>query len=244
MHKLLCERPRGMDGWGDSSRTYYRFRDKAVHTETFVETDDEGNKIYLTDEVEKKANRRKIPISRSEKILNDYLAPLKGWLIKQAGRPWNKVFSELSQMFPAGVHAEHIKGHVKGYVETNPIFKDGIPCHNLTYARSYLPVSQENLYVDPNDGLLKWGKGEPLGRGLRTIKKRRYKKPQNPNVIKLNSTAELHKVNGIWYQAQLIKQISRFDFISKRSWIEKVWRNKQLSKKELKKYSLKNDAPN
>lgn len=48
---------------------------------------------------------------------DDKLRPVRRWLAKQIGRPWNKVHAEVVAKFPATTTAgRHILEHVRGYV--------------------------------------------------------------------------------------------------------------------------------
>ena len=55
---------------------------------------------------------------RDQKSLNENLAPLRRFLGSQVGRPWNKVYADLS----AGIDRrntvqDHIYAHIENYVE-------------------------------------------------------------------------------------------------------------------------------
>lgn len=51
----------------------------------------------------------------------DKLAPIKRWLAKQLGRPWNKVKADIRAKFPANSLAgRHILEHINGYVSNKP----------------------------------------------------------------------------------------------------------------------------
>jgi hypothetical protein len=51
------------------------------------------------------------------KELNDYLSPLRRFLRKQVGRPWNKIYSEICSGLKAGhpLH-DHLRSHVRQLV--------------------------------------------------------------------------------------------------------------------------------
>ena len=53
---------------------------------------------------------------------NDRLSPLRRYLHKQVGRPWNKVYSELSRAFDKrSLRGFHLHEHVKDYVATHVV---------------------------------------------------------------------------------------------------------------------------
>ncbi len=59
----------------------------------------------------------KRPWSGDSKLLNENLAPLKRYLRSNVGRPWNKVFSEISQHINVNSAVQlHIRQHLDHYV--------------------------------------------------------------------------------------------------------------------------------
>jgi hypothetical protein len=80
------------------------------------------------------------------KEFNEHLGPLRRYLRKQVGRPWNKVYSEICEHLRAGnvVH-DHVRLHVFDYVSDprHPVRGGGF----------------KMFYVDPRTGLLRLSKG-------------------------------------------------------------------------------------
>ena len=77
------------------------------------------------------------------KELNDHLRPLRRFLRKQVGRPWNNVYSEICAILRAGHPLrEHLRRHVFEIVSFNP----KMPSHKH-YAGE--------LFVDPRTGILR-----------------------------------------------------------------------------------------
>ena len=99
------------------------------------------------------------PVSRGRgtKGLNENLAPLARWLRRQVGRPWDKVYSELS----AGVSVRsavqhHVRQHLPDLVVLHPEEIDGV-LHQLGTWRAPQPLGRwkEQLYVCPRTRLLR-----------------------------------------------------------------------------------------
>lgn len=66
------------------------------------------------------------------KDLNEHLAPLRRFLQSQAGRPWNKVHSEISRHLRLDSAVQsHVLDHLRDYVETNARLVDGVVCNAL-----------------------------------------------------------------------------------------------------------------
>jgi hypothetical protein len=52
---------------------------------------------------------------------HDRLGPLTRWLRRQTGRPWNKVYQELSERYDArALKGWHLRGHLQSEVERTP----------------------------------------------------------------------------------------------------------------------------
>jgi len=125
------------------------------------------------------------------KEFGDYLSPLKGFLRKNVGRPWDKVFSELnSALQGGGTVVEHVKVHLRGYVELHPVFIDGKPHYPPPYyGRSDGPSPiTDDFYVDPY-GILRKAKARP-------------RKRQKPVIehVKIDDSTAFHKIDGLWYR--------------------------------------------
>ena len=61
------------------------------------------------------------------KSLNENLAPLKRYLDKQVGRPWNKVYSEIRANLDTRKATQlHILQHLRDYVQTHCWMEAGL----------------------------------------------------------------------------------------------------------------------
>ncbi len=90
---------------------------------------------------------------RTSKQLNDNLAPLRRYLLKQVGRPWNKVFSEICRDLRVDSAVQrHLRVHLDDYVAIQG--RDG----------------KRILYVDRRTGLLRRTKTIPAKHPSRTLK--------------------------------------------------------------------------
>jgi hypothetical protein len=102
------------------------------------------------------------PRDRDQKSLNENLAPLKRYLEKQIGRPWNKVYSEIRANLDTRKATQlHILQHLRDYVQTH-CWMEG---KTLMGNRRWFGVEPvEGLYVHPKTGILrraperKWGR--------------------------------------------------------------------------------------
>jgi hypothetical protein len=120
MHKVIVERPR-LGGHG--ARKGRRPRD-------------------LEDLPANLGMRR--PYGHHGKDLNDHLGPLRRFLRKQVGRPWDKVYSEICAGLRSGhpLH-DHLRRHVFDYVS--------LPGMQPRWRQP----RAGDLYVDPRTGILR-----------------------------------------------------------------------------------------
>jgi hypothetical protein len=93
--------------------------------------------------------------------LNENLNPLRRYLHAQAGRPWDKVFSEIcANIDTRNTVQQHIRQHIHDFIAIDVGVHDG-QLVDLGSRRRFLPssfgVSQE-LYVDPHTGLIRVNK--------------------------------------------------------------------------------------
>lgn len=128
------------------------------------------------------------------KWFNEHLGPLRRYLCKQAGRPWDKVFSEICENIRLdSVVQNHLRGHVFDFVAIDVIEINGVLCHASGWFRGR-PLTTSRwalLYVCPKTGI------------LRRIKS----KQRNATVNRIceSATKQYHRVNGKWYEVTLRK---------------------------------------
>jgi hypothetical protein len=110
--------------------------------------------------------RRLAQVSRRkhQKFLNENLAPLRRFLHQSVGRPWNDVYSEISQHIRLSSAVQfHILQHIGDFVERN--------------SNDFNSYWRRPLWVDPADGILKRRAHNPrarVGTPRRTEPTRRY----------------------------------------------------------------------
>lgn len=101
--------------------------------------------------------RRPHVLCRERKQLNENLAPLKKYLRRQVGRPWNKVYQDISRgLRPTSAVQQHVRDHVWDYVERHVTLGPkgrvfGPPKSCRSYDWSLFPG---DLYIHPRTGLL------------------------------------------------------------------------------------------
>lgn len=201
------------------------------------------------------------------KDLNENLAPLKRYLKKQIGRPWDKVYSEISQHLDASSTVkQHVRDHLSDFILMKvTVARDG---SYISAAHQWWgPTSPDHwwaeLYVDPHDGLIK--RTDKLCRKLglenrrvqlRADRKRRAKGVRVHDLRMLTETRFLVKLNGCWFQVDtdyvpvnryggalsgqdLVKALAKGGLNEDGTW--RIIAKRQLGKKELRDQKLSND---
>jgi hypothetical protein len=137
MAKVVTEKPRR--GHGNPSKKWGRRLGKNEH-----EAEDHGP--------------TRAPIARrhqygwNAKEFSDLLGPLRRYLRKQVGRPWNKVWSEIVRNLDSrSLSGQHIFDHIRWEVAQHVSLSPDGSLHHIRWS-GLVPVS--GLYVHPITGLL------------------------------------------------------------------------------------------
>jgi hypothetical protein len=194
MYKVIVERPRRGGGAAFKS---------------------EGRIYRNSEETAPKIGMKKGHVRR--KWLNENLSPLKRFLASQIGRPWNKVYSELSNGIDRrNTVQDHIYAHIEQFVATKTSWQQ--PDENLSNRRSnigdcvivkqqgwrtaWMPLREcrAELYVHPCSGLLlknpyyeRWGAKE---KREQILKERESAKQLHV----VSATLEYRRIDEHWYE--------------------------------------------
>jgi hypothetical protein len=91
-------------------------------------------------------------LAQCSKEFTDVLGPLYGYLIKQIGRPWNDVYSEVVANLPKGtVTNDHIYTHLWQFVEKDVQMIDGRPYEKQVnrYSGGIQPITSSTVGRHP-----------------------------------------------------------------------------------------------
>src|SRR5262245_4514331 len=89
--------------------------------------------------------------------LNENLSPLRRFLLAQIGRPWNKVYSELtSHIDRRNTVQQHIHQHIEDFIATRVDVRDGriVDLSQRYGLRTRDGAIRQEIYVDPRTGLI------------------------------------------------------------------------------------------
>ncbi len=146
------------------------------------------------------------------KYLNENLAPLRRYLIKQAGRPWSKVYSDICEHLRAdNTVMQHVRDHLKDFVVLKvAVGREGEWMNgNSSYSGAGSFPWRQPLYVDPKDGILK--RSDKLWKKLGVdttpvwVKRKREARAPNPDIRRVGKDTVLHRIGGVWYEVKFRK---------------------------------------
>lgn len=205
--KLLCERPRAFGHKSDKIKGVKRARQEDENRP--YEDWTPGGKVSM-----KKTYGGR---SRRTKYLNENLSPLKNFLVKNVGRKWDEVYSEINEACPndSAVNA-HIYQHLFSYVELHPIIQNGViykAYHNQIggYGKIELEGSENWPQFFVNDqGILLRAPNRP---SKNSIKKKDLQKRMSFE-RRLFKDKWAVKIEKVWYWAHL-KSIPPIPYVKK-----------------------------
>ena len=143
---------------------------------------------------------------RKTKNLNENLNPLKRYLASQVGRPWRKVYSEISEhLKPTSTVQQHVRDHLNDFVAKARSVK-GVLWAETRWGKPMLLSETGHLYyVHPRTGLLlknemrvSWKQAE---RNFRKLEE--AERAKRMRVI--DATTQVHLLKGAWWEVKLAK---------------------------------------
>lgn len=194
MSKVIVERPRT----GRAAAGLRPGRTRAL-------ADDDGEPIRAKGAREPKRREQKT------KSLNETLNPLKRYLASNVGRPWNKIYAEISEhLKPASTVQQHVRDHLEDFVAAKTRMKDGVVMVTPRFGGP-APLDQVHClyYVHPRTGLLRKNEKRvtraALARELRAA--REAERAARMRVV--DATTQLHLFDGAWWEVKLAKVKTR-----------------------------------
>lgn len=148
--------------------------------------------------------------ANTRKQFNENLNPLRSFLHTNLGRPWDKIYSEITTAFDKRkVINNHILEHLFQYVELDVHIVDGKPCTRARWRSSsmeFYPIQSHgrmpSYYVDPRDGLLKTPKRGKTKREVNADKAREAKATRDKIYRKVDDDNHLVYQKGTWWLFQ------------------------------------------
>lgn len=183
MPKVIVERPRRGGGWRRKGRP--------------LRDDD----LSLSEAEVKRHDRAR----GATKNLNENLAPLKRFLESQAGRSWNKVWSEICEnLKPSNTVQQHVRDHIGDFVAIKTSMKEGEVWVHHRWSRGPLKESHVRLFVDPKSGLLRKNKHWRSWNAAARARKAKEAKAREARMRIVSATTQLHLLDdGAWWEVTL-----------------------------------------
>lgn len=189
MSKVIVERPR----LGHSNKKTRPGRTRALE-------DEDGEPLRARSPARTKAIKTK--------RLNENLAPLKRYLAAQVGRPWNKVYSEISaNLKPTSTVQQHVRDHVEDFVAVKTRMAGGkVRVAQSRFGPGDLLLEEDwrPFYVHPRTGLLKQN---PKPYSFTRERRERAKARAHELAARmrdLDAKTQLHKLkDGVWWEVKL-----------------------------------------
>lgn len=163
------------------------------------------DKHFAPDEVAgRESMKKRYDAYGDRKEFNENLNPLIKFLRGQVGRPWDKVYSEITKTFDKRkVINDHILQHLFDYVETKDVYVENGELWIRSRWKGAVRVKEhterrDSYYVDPRDGIMKKFKTETSRQ--RSRKQAEKAKVEKAKVFRtLPDGSELRFINGAWY---------------------------------------------
>jgi hypothetical protein len=163
----------------------------------------------------------KIGIKRGHldrKYLNENLAPLRRFLESQVGRPWNKVYAELSRGIDRrNTVQEHIYTHIESYVALHTRWVDtgvkrpsNVDCVRILGERwsdkpGSLAESHALMYVHPLTGILLCNRY----RASYSERRRQYRAESEKGALAdrvvISADKELRRIEDLWFEIDYVE---------------------------------------
>lgn len=141
--------------------------------------------------------RRPHLLAGEGKTLNENLQPLRRYLERQLGRPWNKVYAEIAEHLRVdNAVQQHVRDHLRNFVAVTPRRVAGGWRNRFGSHLWY-----QSLYVDPVTGFLCRTDDLPEEKARRRA--RRHRPQETPTRVMLTPDRELRLVDGLWYEVRL-----------------------------------------
>lgn len=247
MHKVIVERPRhGHWMKNKTNKSNFRVKHKKNIDDGFVHQSMSGIKQF----------------GYSSKELNEHLSPLKRFLARAVGRPWDNVWSEICSVVSSDTAVlKHVRDHVKGYVFTDAAFDENGTPHDPRVGHDVSSIVHM-FYVDSQGILIR----TPVKWTKQAYKERRDKVDnQHKKSFKKTDDGKVFcRIENVWFEVSYEILDTRFShawIMSKKidseiikilalnislGFHERVFNinKRQASKKQIKLYDLNEESDN
>ena len=191
MSKVIVERPRAGRAWADL---------RPGRTRALV--DDDGEPIRAVKPA-REGKRRTV----KTKALNETLNPLKRYLASNVDRPWNKVYSEISEhLKPTSTVQQHVRDHLDDFVATKTRMKAGQVMVTPRFGGER-PLNEDYspYYVHPRTGLLRKNQHYASWNARQRARRAAAEAELAARMRIVDESTQLHMFDGGWWEVKLAK---------------------------------------
>ncbi len=147
----------------------------------------------------------------SRKHLNETLAPLRRYLRKQIGRPWNAVYAEIcANLSVTSAVQQHVRDHLDDFVGRNAFERNGalyVMSGRFDIVRR-LSDGWVEMFVCPHAGTLQENPYWAARRGClvdRRAKRAAGAAERAKRLVVVSPYVQLHRLAGQWYEVRLAR---------------------------------------
>ena len=145
-------------------------------------------------------------VRTGRKGLNENLSPLRRYLEAQVGRPWNKVWAEISEKLkPSSTVQQHVRDHIPDFVAMKTAWRDGKIWTSGRFGGP-VPLKEcwQRLYVDPRTGLLRKNPNFRRYAAIRREDEKRRKVELAARMREADRWTQYHRLDdGAWWMVAL-----------------------------------------
>lgn len=166
---------------------------------TRVVVDDDGEPLRAREPVRPKLEKTK--------ALNENLAPLQRYLERNINRPWNKVFSEISEhLRPTSAVQQHVRDHIEDFVAVKTRMRNGVVMAPRRFGgEEPIETSWSRFYVHPRTGLLLKNKSRQTWNARWRTARMAEAVERAKRMRVIDAKTELHLFDGVWWEVKVAK---------------------------------------
>ena len=140
-----------------------------------------------------------------EKTLNEHLQPLRRYLHRQVGRPWDKVWSDIAaRLRVTSTVQQHVRDHVFDFVAKDVFLRGGEPWLREFGRARPLRDSYRELWVDPRSGILRHNRHRVTWRQTARQRRERTERTLRARMIPGEGDVQYHLLaDGAWWEVVL-----------------------------------------
>jgi hypothetical protein len=164
---------------------------------TRVVLDDDGAPLRAREPVRAKLEQTK--------SLNENLNPLQRYLASHVGRPWNKVYSEISaHLRQTSTVQQHVRDHLEDFVAVKTRMRNGVVVATRSYGGEEPVADSYALYfVHPRSGLLLKNKSyKPWNARWRAMRAAEAAQLAARMRV-LDAKTQAHLFDGVWWEVRV-----------------------------------------